>query len=723
MAAAPRSTSTGATGTGSALGNAWLRVRRLFALRRVHPLADDAPPLVRVLAGNCVTSATILSALDIDDARHLRRLHPAVAGAVAGVPWCNTDVAVVDVVRLRAGLPGAVGARLDARALEWQLRRQWAKWTSVPVPPLSRWAAAVGGLTHLDLHSCKFVTDDLLLHLPASLRALNVCDCRKLTTAASFAHLTELTSLDCRGTPVVNARADGLPPSLRELRLTRGCESSNAVSLAHLRQLRVLYIHGSWLGLVSMSYLPPSLEELHCSDCEELKASFAHLTALRVLNVAGSAISNASLATVPPCLVSLNARGCNSLTAVAVLPRLPALQLLDVSGTAIGDALVVSLPASLIELRLAGCRSVTAGATLGDLPALRELHCVDTALAPAVIAGCRARGCTTPAASVVHRHRLCVGSLALLADGRLACGENSGTVQLRDVATGSESILHLSVGDQRAMAALRDGRRLAISSNYSWMNNTNHIEVWDVGGGGPPARCETIPVPVRCDRGQGVCALAALLDGRLAAGCDDGRLWVVDAAVGVVVAELSGHTSSVTALAVLPDGTLASGSRDNTVRLWDVATGACVAILAGHTGWVSLLAALPDGRLVSGAGGAVRLWDVRARACVGELTGRLAGCVTALAALPDGRLATGSADGTIQLWDTRPVAAVAAAGSSRAVSAVPVEIVGVLGGAVRALVPLPDGRLACGGGSGRKLDGEGVVCLLELPPPAAYRYE
>jgi len=85
--------------------------------------------------------------------------------------------------------------------------------------------------------------------------------------------------------------------------------------------------------------------------------------------------------------------------------------------------------------------------------------------------------------------------------------------------------------------------------------------------------------------------------------------------------------------------------------------------------------------------------------------------VQGLAALPDGRLVSGTADGVILLWDTWPAAA---AGASRAAGIVPVEIVTVLGvGAVGTLLPLPDGRLACGGG-------DGFLCLLELPPPAAY---
>jgi len=218
-------------------------------------------------------------------------------------------------------------------------------------------------------------------------------------------------------------------------------------------------------------------------------------------------------------------------------------------------------------------------------------------------------------------------------------------------------------------------------------------------------------------------ALAALPHSRLAAGFADRKVRIVDADTGSVVAILSGHSSRVTALAVLPDGRLASGSSDRSVRVWNVAARECVATLTGHTGEVWSLAALPGGRLASMAAyeATVRLWDVGARACVGMLDAQPSWPLAALVALPDGRLATGSEDGTIRLWDTRPEAAVAAAGSSHAAGAVPVAVVGELGGSgtvlgtIRRLVALPDGRLACGIDSGSP-----TVYLLEIPPPAAY---
>jgi WD40 repeat protein len=57
---------------------------------------------------------------------------------------------------------------------------------------------------------------------------------------------------------------------------------------------------------------------------------------------------------------------------------------------------------------------------------------------------------------------------------------------------------------------------------------------------------------------------------RLAAGCADNTIRLIDVARRQEVAELRGHTDYVHALAFSPDGTrLASGSGDATVRVWD----------------------------------------------------------------------------------------------------------------------------------------------------------
>jgi len=599
---------------------------------------DDVPRLLRVLAGNPVTFTTILGCFPTADATRLRQLHPAVAGVVAGLPWTDMDTAVVDVVRWRAAFPAAVGVKVS------------------PVPTGGRLTAAalaaLAGVTHLCLHNCDFVRDEF--RLPPSLRVLEVSSCPHLT--ASFVHLTALTSLDCSGSQGVERGVDHLPVSLQELDVSSTPLPAGA-SLARLVHLRVLRAYRTRLDTATVSSLPPSLQELYC-DMIAPGASFAHLPALHTLDASHTDIDDTSLTSMPPSLAFLNVRDCKFLTRAAVLPPLPALRLLDVSRTGVGDALVVSLPAGLAELRMVEGRGMTAHATVHHVRALQSLHSYGTDLAPGVLAACRARGCVVPAAGGQRR---CVTSLAVLADGRLASGDEDGALQVWNEAAGEGEVgvVLRAGGVTRALAVLRDGHRLAA-------RGMGRVDIWELGVV-PPVRTASI----RCILFSST-ALVVLRDGCLATGGDLDNIMIVDVDAGAVVATLGGHTrrfGSVVVLAALPDGTLASGSEDRTVRLWDVGTRTCAGVLTGH---------------------------IR--------------CVTALAALPDGRLASGSQDGTLRVWDTRP--AVAAAGS-HAAATVPV-VVFVHGlPAPGALVPLPDGRLACDGSGG-------AVYLLHVPPPAPY---
>jgi len=659
------------------------------------------PPLVQLLAGNPVTSITVFACLTTADVNSLRRLHPALPAAVAGVPWTDTGTAVVNVVRWRKVLPVAVSARFTRRAVGDPVRAM----------------AALAGVTHLDLHEGAYVHEKLLSRLPPSVRVLNVRGCRNVTAHPStLTHLTALVSLDCRESAVIAKGAAGLPPSLRELDISGITGTTNwpaGMSLAHLSALRVLRVSGSALDVAALALLPPSLEELHEASCKGLtRAScFAHLSTLRILDISRCcAIGDASLATLPPSLVVLlflhTAEDCSGLTRAAALPPLPALRVLHVSHSYIGDALLASLPAGLVELQLMACWSVTPAATLDHLPVLRALHSSGTNLAPGVLAACRARGCIAPAAGCILGRGDEVSALAALPDGRLAVGDKRGQVRLWDVSGAGEVAAALTASHTVCtLAALPDGHHLAVGTKGS--PSGGYIEVWDVVAL-RPARRTTI------DCGCGVRVLAVLADGRLAAGCQGGKLAIVDCDAGAVVAVLEGHTRDVTALAALPDRALASGSTDGTVRVWDVGARSCVATLVERCGVVWGLAVLADGRLACATSdNTVQLWDVGARACVGVLSGHTA-IVRSLVALPDGRLVTGCDDATVRVWDIRPAAAAA---SSRAAATVPGPVVVLnMEHGVSILVVLPDGRLACG----HKRDcGYNAVVLLELPPPAA----
>jgi len=588
------------------------------------------PPLVQVLGGNPVTATTVFACLTTADVNSLRRLHPTLPAAVARVPWADIDAAVVCVGRWRKVLPAAVGVQLTRRAI------------GEPARALRHAAAALAGLTHVDLQGGEHVRSNLLRRLPASVRLLSVRDCSNLKAhaIAVLAHLTVLESLDCRGTALLASGAAGLPPSLQELDIS-GIDRlllPAGISLAHLSALRVLRASRSALDSSALALLPPSLVELYAAECYKLSRAsrFAHLPALCILDVFRCAISDASLASLPSSLLRLRAELCGRLTPAAALPHLPALQELDVSRSNVGDALVASLPASLVELRLMECRNVTFAATLDHVPALRTLHSVGTNLAPGVLDACRE--CVVPAVGRSLEREIEARYLTVLSGDRLACADNDGTVWVWVVGEAAWTIQTNSL-DEHVLVPLPDGRRLAIGQPHGsviWQNyptSQGWVEVWDATAR-PPVHLTTI----NCN--DGVRALAVLADGRLAAGCNSGKVRiVVDGDASAVV--LEGHTSEVTALAVLPDGRLVSRSSDS-MRVWDVSTHACVATQADHSNFASPLAVLADGRLALATNdNTVQLWDVGATTCqcVGVLAGHR-GEVHALAALPDGRLAT-----------------------------------------------------------------------------------
>jgi WD40 repeat protein len=305
---------------------------------------------------------------------------------------------------------------------------------------------------------------------------------------------------------------------------------------------------------------------------------------------------------------------------------------------------------------------------------------------------------------------------------------SSGSGHICAWAQGADRGLWSTAGEACRIAALPGGR---FAATAGW--DTKLVEVWDAGTGQRLHQLRGHTENVEC--------VAAHPGGFLASGSVDKTVRIWNAATGALVATLEGHTNSVLVLGVLPDGLLAShgntlgnllasGSDDATVRIWNLATGAHVATLEGHTDSVRVLAALPDGRLASGSDdNTTRLWNVATRTCtqvlqhpgrVGSFAvlddGRLASAslennicdvytwsttggvqkavlrghqwyVTSLAALPNGLLASGSADGTVRVWDLRANSCVAVL---RRHYCEPLS-----GGVLLAL--LPDGRLASAG--------------------------
>lgn len=123
---------------------------------------------------------------------------------------------------------------------------------------------------------------------------------------------------------------------------------------------------------------------------------------------------------------------------------------------------------------------------------------------------------------------------------------------------------------------------------------------------------------------------------------------------------LGSHTGTAYALAFSPDGKiLASGGRDGIVILWDAtaATGLDISSFSRTTSaWVLSLAFSPDGKkmAVGHTGSTIDLWDIEAvdnPRYVSNLSGGHRDDVWSVAWSPNGKLATGSADGTVRVWD------------------------------------------------------------------------
>ncbi len=130
------------------------------------------------------------------------------------------------------------------------------------------------------------------------------------------------------------------------------------------------------------------------------------------------------------------------------------------------------------------------------------------------------------------------------------------------------------------------------------------------------------------------------------------RVW--DARKGKAIAELKGHTDSVTKGAFSPDGSrVVSASKDGTARVWDCRSGKAIAKLEGHTATVFCAAFSPDGaRVVTGSEDhTARIWEASSGKTIVVLEGHTAGVPSAVFS-PDGnRVLTASYDRTARIWD------------------------------------------------------------------------
>ena len=261
-------------------------------------------------------------------------------------------------------------------------------------------------------------------------------------------------------------------------------------------------------------------------------------------------------------------------------------------------------------------------------------------------------------------------SLSLSADGQmLAIASDDTTIRLWDVAT--DTLRYTLPGHTRDVSSLCFSADRQMLASGSW-----DIRLWDVATG---ASLKTLGRPTGSIGFVRSMAFSpdrqTLASGHILDSKDYViRLW--DVTRGILHHTLTGHTGEILNLCFSPDGqTLASGNglswwtelgiTEHTIQLWDVATGEHQKTFTGHVGSVESLCWSPDGQTLASGGGhtggepgwtdyKVRVWDV----ATGELRRTLIGHTDEVLSVrfsADGQtLASGSADGTVLLWEMNP---------------------------------------------------------------------
>jgi WD40 repeat protein len=226
-------------------------------------------------------------------------------------------------------------------------------------------------------------------------------------------------------------------------------------------------------------------------------------------------------------------------------------------------------------------------------------------------------------------------AMAVLPDGRVACGTFDETVRVWNVETGElVNTLRGHSGQVDNVAVLPDGHIVSSSVDGT-------LRVWDLATGESAA--------LHWDRLSEAAKVSLLPDGRVMVAFEGGLLQASEMETGEVDLVLAGHTSWVNSLSVLPGGRLVSGSNDRTVRLWDLGTGKTIRVFEGHVESVLAVTALPDGFVVSGSvDHTLRIWDPATAETL--LCFTLDAPVTALSTIGDRDIAAGDAAGRVHFF-------------------------------------------------------------------------
>jgi WD40 repeat protein len=217
------------------------------------------------------------------------------------------------------------------------------------------------------------------------------------------------------------------------------------------------------------------------------------------------------------------------------------------------------------------------------------------------------------------------GSVVVSADGKRAVALRTGSLTVREVATGAAfqdflpppGFVTLTTGAAAPNLSLSgDGKVLA---QGGMVKQKGTVIIWDVGASTEITRIQPTrtgpPTPVLSPDGKAVAVWSVPVGGGIPAGGPDAirTLGVYDATTGKERYQIKVTGSRPVAVAFSPDGSLVAASAgEGSIDVCDAATGKPKFALLGRTGQGQRLAFSSDGKALAAvaADGAIQTWAV-----------------------------------------------------------------------------------------------------------------